>query len=59
MCVPGAQYKTMVTAMRYLPIRALSTVARKVRGTRRKAVRPEATAPDDAPDDVSAGDRAG
>jgi short-subunit dehydrogenase len=58
-CVPGAQYKTMVTLARYLPLRALSTVARKVRGTRRKAVRPDATAPDEAPDDVSAGDRAG
>jgi uncharacterized protein len=33
--VPGAQYKTIVTLARHLPVRALTRVARQVRGTRR------------------------
>ena len=43
--VPGMQYKTLVTVARHLPTRALSAMARRVRGTRRRP--------------VSAGDRAG
>ena len=35
-CVPGAQYKTMVTVVRHLPARALTSVARKVRRRRRE-----------------------
>ena len=34
-CVPGLQYKTMVTLARHVPTRVLSAVARRVRGTRR------------------------
>ena len=34
-CVPGLQYKAMVTVARHVPTRVLSAVARRVRGTRR------------------------
>jgi short-subunit dehydrogenase len=34
-CVPGLQYKTIVTLARHVPIRVLAAVARRVRGTRR------------------------
>ena len=34
-CVPGLQYKTMVTLARHIPTRVLSAVARRVRSTRR------------------------
>jgi uncharacterized protein len=34
-CVPGLQYKAMVTVARHVPTRLLSAVARRVRGTRR------------------------
>jgi uncharacterized protein len=36
-CVPGLQYKTIVTLSRHAPIRLLAGVARRVRGTRRGA----------------------
>jgi len=44
-CVPGAQYKTIVTLARHLPTRAVTAVARRVRGTRLRG--------------INAGDRAG
>jgi short-subunit dehydrogenase len=34
-CVPGLQYKTIVTLARHVPTRVLAAVARRVRGTRR------------------------
>jgi uncharacterized protein len=34
-CVPGAQYKTIVTLARHVPTRVLAAAARRVRGTRR------------------------
>ena len=37
-CVPGAQYKTIVTVMRHLPARALTSVGRRIRGRRRSTV---------------------
>jgi short-subunit dehydrogenase len=33
-CVPGAQYKTIVTVVRHVPARLLTSVARRVRGKR-------------------------
>ena len=35
-CVPGLQYKAIVTVARHVPVRALNRVARRVRGTRRR-----------------------
>jgi hypothetical protein len=46
-CVPGAQYKTIVTVVRHVPTRLLTAVARRARGRRRGGR------------DVSAADRAG
>jgi hypothetical protein len=36
-CVPGLQYKTLVTLSRHTPMRVLSAAARRIRGTRRDA----------------------
>jgi short-subunit dehydrogenase len=38
-CVPGAQYKTIVTVARHVPTRLLTAVARRVRGRRGAARR--------------------